>query len=302
VSTLALAYHPPYDWEAMLGFLGPRALRGVEWIHDGIYARTVRIGRRQGFIEVAPMPRRAALGVRLSPTLEPVTVTARELLVPRLRRLFDLDAQPASIRACLERDPCLRMHVRARPGLRVPGAFDGFETSVRGILGQQVSVAAATTLAGRLVTAFGQPCVTPWPELSRVSFTAERLASAPARALIRLGILSARASTVRTLARAVERQEIRLDSFGEPVAEGHVDPDSNPTIARLLELPGIGPWTAHYIAMRALRLSDAFPESDLGLRKALGGLAVRDIRVLAESWRPVRAYAAMHLWTSLGSP
>jgi AraC family transcriptional regulator of adaptative response / DNA-3-methyladenine glycosylase II len=176
--------------------------------------------------------------------------------------------------------------VLSNPGLRVPGGFHGFELAVRAVLGQQVSVRAATTLAGRFAEAFGEPIETPFPALTRLSPSPTRVADARLDELTGLGLVAARAGCVRALARAVCDKAVSLEAGPDPVA----------CMERLMALPGIGSWTAHYIAMRGLRWPDAFPHSDLGLRKALGGRSPREVLELAEGWRPWRAYAAMHLW------
>jgi AraC family transcriptional regulator of adaptative response / DNA-3-methyladenine glycosylase II len=181
--------------------------------------------------------------------------------------------------------------VRNKPGLRVAGAFDGFELAVRAILGQQVSVRAATTLARRFAEAFGQPTVSPFPALTRFSPLPARVAEARLEELTGIGLVAARAECVRTLARAVCDKKVSLEAEQDPEA----------MIDRLTALPGIGPWTAHYIAMRGLRWPDAFPHSDLGLRKALEGRSASEVLALAEAWRPWRAYAAMHLWNGLAA-
>jgi AraC family transcriptional regulator of adaptative response / DNA-3-methyladenine glycosylase II len=199
--------------------------------------------------------------------------------------LFDLDAEPEAIARVFSRDPRLAPSVRARPGLRVPGAIDGFELAVRAVLGQQVSVRAATTLAGRLTAAFGEPAP-PDPHdggrLDRLPVTADRLAAVSPDDVAAVGMPLSRARTVVELARAAAGGTLDL----RPGA----DPDA--TITRLIELPGIGPWTAQYIAMRALHWPDAFPATDLVIRRVLGNDAAR----ASERWRPWRAYAAMHLW------
>jgi len=277
---LALAYRPPLDWDALLGFLAARALPGVEAVQDGRYLRTVRIGAQRGWVAVGPARGRHALEAEVSLSLTGVLLP----LVTRLRRLFDLDAHPRDIAAHLARDGRLRRHVRAHPGLRVPGAFDGFEAALRAVLGQQVSVAAATTLAGRVVAALGDAVVTPHAALTRLAPPPERVAGASAAELARLGILPARAHTLRGLARALVRGELSLQPG-----------DGERALPALEALPGIGPWTAHYLAMRALGWPDAFPDTDLGVRKALG-VSGRAARVAAEPWRPWRAYAVMHLW------
>jgi AraC family transcriptional regulator of adaptative response / DNA-3-methyladenine glycosylase II len=256
-----LDFRTPYEWPSMLDFLRVRAIPGVEHVTDR-YARTVELEGKRGWIVVTPGER----SVRLD-----VSDSLRNLLMPiamRVRRLFDLDAHPADIDRCLS--GTLKSLVRARPGMRVPGVFDPFEASARAVLGQQVSVAAATTLAGRVAAKLGQPIETPFPELSRTWPRPERVRLAD---LSGLGILPARVKTLKALA-----------SFD------FTTPDF---IERLLELPGIGPWTAQYIAMRALGWPDAFPDGDWALKK-MGVTAEK-----AEAWRPWRAYAVMHMWRSL---
>jgi AraC family transcriptional regulator of adaptative response / DNA-3-methyladenine glycosylase II len=206
-------------------------------------------------------------------------------LIARVRRLFDLDAEPEAITGVLARDKRLAPSIRARPGLRVPGAIDGFELAVRAVLGQQVSVRAATTLAGRLTAAFGEPAPPDSHDgsrLDRLPVTADRLAAVSPDDVAAVGMPLSRARTVVELARAAAGGTLDL----RPGA----DPDA--TITRLIELPGIGPWTAQYIAMRALHWPDAFPATDLVIRRVLGNDAAR----ASERWRPWRAYAAMHLW------
>jgi AraC family transcriptional regulator of adaptative response / DNA-3-methyladenine glycosylase II len=280
---VTLAYRAPYDWPAMLGHLARRAIPGVERVQEDAYLRTVAVGAHRGWLAVAPDPARAALRVTVATSLAPALMS----VVARLRRLFDLDAQPAAIAAHLGRDPRLAAHVRARPGLRVAGAFDPFEAAARAVLGQQVSVAAARTIAGRLAARLGEPIATSQGGLDRVFPGSERIAAGNAGELARLGIPARRAATLRALARAVARGTLALDAAVEP--------------ARLMEqltaLPGVGPWTAHYLAMRGLGWPDAFPEDDLVLRKALGGVSGREARAAAEAWRPWRAYGATHLWT-----
>jgi AraC family transcriptional regulator of adaptative response / DNA-3-methyladenine glycosylase II len=282
---ITLAYREPFDWKGLLGFLGPRATLGVEVVAADAYTRTARIGSHVGWVRVSPIPGRAALRADVSVSLAPVLMP----LVARLRQLFDLDARPDTVAAHLRRDVLLRRLVTKRPGLRVPGAFDGFEIAVRAILGQQVSVAAATTFAGRLATAFGEPVTTNEPVLRALFPTAARLARASVTELASIGLTKSRAHSLGALARAVDSGEVRLDARGDPAVASEA----------LLKVPGIGPWTASYVAMRALGAPDSFPEGDLALRRALGDLSARDALTRAESWRPWRAYAALHLWTSL---
>jgi AraC family transcriptional regulator of adaptative response / DNA-3-methyladenine glycosylase II len=292
--SLTLDYRPPYAFERILEFIALRAIPGVELVRSDQargdeYLRTLRIGEHRGFVVIRPHPRRSlgrnALQADVSMSLAPALMA----LVPRLRRAFDLDAHPAAIDAQLSRDSRLARSVCAVPGMRVPGAFDGFETLVRAVLGQQVSVAAATTLAGRLAVTLGTPIDTPHEGLSRLSPTAEDVRDAPLSQLQALGILQARAVTLQRCADAVTRAGLHLEAGADVEA----------TLAQLLALPGIGPWTAHYVAMRALSWPDAFPDSDLVLRKAMGGLSPRALKEAAEAWRPFRAYAVLHLWNSM---
>jgi AraC family transcriptional regulator of adaptative response / DNA-3-methyladenine glycosylase II len=282
-----LPFRPPLDLDALLGFLAPRAMRGVELVEPGCYARTLELEGRRGWLRVSRSPRANALRAQLSAGLAPVLLP----VAARLRALFDLAADPARIDVQLGDDPLLRPHVAAHPGLRVPGAFDGFELLARTILGQQVSVAAATTFAARLAERFGEPLATPFAELTRATPSAERIAAARLDALASIGLTRARAECLRAAARAC--------------ADGALDlaPGADPEAVRgaLLALPGIGPWTADYVLMRAVAWPDAFPHGDLGLRRAARSDDARALLARAEAWRPWRAYGALHLWTSLAS-
>jgi len=279
---LTLSYRPPFEWDRLLRFLEARACPGVEYVADSWYRRTVTLGAAVGWLQVRPVAGRNLLEVELSATLVPVLPA----LLARLRGLLDLDARPDVIASHLQDDPRIGPSVRRYPGLRVPGAFDGFELAVRAILGQQVSVRAATTLAGRLATNFGQPCETPFAEVNRLSASAKRIAEARRDDITALGIIGSRAEAILSLARALTTGALSL----EP------GPDPEASVRRLCELPGIGEWTAHYIAMRAMRWPDAFPHSDLGLRQSAGESSPRRLLEMAHAWRPWRAYAAMHLW------
>jgi AraC family transcriptional regulator of adaptative response / DNA-3-methyladenine glycosylase II len=282
--TLRLDHRPPLDWQALLAWMRARAIPGVEVVEGDTYMRTVRIGSHAGWLAVRPAPGdrprlRAEISASLSGVLMPILAA--------LRRAFDLDARPHAIAQHLAADPRLRASVRSRPGLRVPGAFDGFETTVRALLGQQVSVVAATTLAGRLAAKLGQPIDTPHPGLWLTSPTPDALAAAGGAAISTIGLPLARGGSLATLARAVSDGDVSLHR-GAPIET---------TLAGLRALPGIGEWTAQYVAMRVLGWPDAFPAGDLVLRRALGGVSARDVERIAEAWRPWRAYAAMHLWT-----
>jgi AraC family transcriptional regulator of adaptative response / DNA-3-methyladenine glycosylase II len=283
-STLQLAYRSPYDWNGLLAFLAARALTGVEHVTGSSYARTVQLGRSKGWIRVRRAKKTHAIVVEFTHSLTPVLPA----LLGRVRALFDVNARPDLIAKHLRRDARLRAAVKANPGLRVPGAFNGFELGLRAILGQQVSVRAATTIAGRFVAAFGEPIVTPFPELNRLTPTPARVAAASVDAIARHGIVAARTRSIIALAKAQESGALCLDGGA------HHNPDDS--IARLAELPGIGPWTAHYIAMRALHWPDAFPKEDIALRNKLGGLTAKEAEALSQSWRPWRSYAVMHVW------
>jgi len=297
VITLKLAYRPPLDWPRLVAYLVGRGAAGVECATDHRYLRTASIDAggktHRGWFAAERLPQQNALRLDVSSTLMPALAP----LLARVRRLFDLDANPRIIEEQLARDPRLRPIVQRQAGLRVPGAFDGFELALRAVLGQQVSVKAASTLFGRCAAAFGEPVAlqskgtpyTPHEQLKFFAPTAERIAAADLRELIALGLTTKRAETVLGLARAVADGAIKL--------EPGVDVDA--TMQDLQALPGIGAWTAHYIAMRALGYPDAFPHADLGLMKALGLSKAGDMLAAAEPWRPWRAYAAQHLWASL---
>ncbi len=282
--TLRLDYRPPYEWTHLLAFLRMRAIPGVEVVGADVYRRTVRIGAHTGTIEVRQVADRPSLALAVSPALSPVLMP----LVARVRRMFDVDARPDVIAAVLGRDPLLARFVAQRPGLRLPGAIDPFEASIRALLGQQVSVAAATTLAGRFAAAFGLRHAA-GEGLAVVFPTAIEVATATPAAIAAIGLPAARAAAIHGFASALATNRLSLDGELEPF------------VARAVALPGVGPWTAHYLAMRALHLPDAFPAADLGIKKALAGTP-RECEARAEAWRPFRSYAVIHLWTSLGDP
>ncbi len=283
---LRLDYRAPYDFDQVLGFLAARAIPGVERVEAGTYKRVVYLGGVVGTIEVRRDARRDALVLCIAASLAPVVMP----LVARVRRLFDLDARPDVINDVLGRDAVLAHHVARRPGLRVPGAIDGFEAAIRALLGQQVSVAAATTLAGRFAVAFGAPYSSEGGDgLTHRFPTAREVVRAGVDRIAKIGLPGARAAAVHAMASAVDAKQLELDGR-----------DLDRFVAAAIALPGIGPWTAHYLGMRALHLPDAFPAADLGIRKALAGASPRDAEARAEAWRPFRSYAVMHLWTSLG--
>jgi AraC family transcriptional regulator of adaptative response / DNA-3-methyladenine glycosylase II len=284
---LRLGYRPPYDFDALLAFLQTRALPGVERVDAHAYLRVFGNTETAGWLRLSAWP-----GGEHALKLELHGAAPAQLLplVTRLRRMFDLDADPRVIAATLGTTAVLKPMLRKRPGLRLPGGWDGFEIAVRAVLGQQVSVAAARTLATRIVQRHGTALSTPLPEGLQCLFpTPAQLADADLR---ELGITTARAATIRGIAQAL------LDGRVDFRAEQPLDE----FVSSWVTLPGIGDWTAQYIAMRALSHPDAFPAADLILRRAAapGGpeLTTKALTTLAESWRPWRAYAVMHLWRS----
>jgi len=277
-----LSYRPPYDWDQVIGFLAARATPGVELVEDNRYLRTIAIGGTTGTIAIRPAEQGAAL------MLDVQFGEPRALLtiVERVRRMFDLGADPSAIAGELSGDPLLRRAAAAHAGIRTPGAWDAFEVTVRAILGQQISVKAATTIAGRIAARWGTPirpadqqASGPAAMLTHLFPTPDQFADAP---LEQAGIISSRASTLRSLARAVR--------------DGVVVFDGVSTLDALTAIPGIGDWTAQYVAMRALNEPDAFPSGDLVLRKMAGDCSARELERRSEAWRPWRAYAVMLLW------
>ena len=275
-----LRFRPPYDWHGMLAFLGPRATPGVEVVELGSYRRSISLDGDQGYFEVSLDEGNNTLVVRVQ------FGNPRSLffIVERIRAMFDLNADWAAIVQGLETDPALAALVDAHPGLRVPGCWTGFELATRAILGQQVSVKSATTLAGRIVRTFGQPSYRA-NGLTHLFPTPQVLAKAK---LVSIGLPRARAETIQALARAVCNGQISFDGIA----------DSEAFLTRLCEIPGIGEWTAQYVAMRALGEPDAFPCGDLGLLHALKLEGSRELKRRAETWRPWRAYATMYLWNT----
>ena len=275
-----LHFRPPYHWEGMLTFLAARATPGVEVVEAGSYRRSISLNGSDGYFEISFNEGRDSLMARIE-FGDPHSLF---FIIERIRKMFDLGADWAGIVQSLRSDPVLASSVEADPGLRVPGSWNGFELAVRAILGQQITVKGATALAGRMVSSFGKPfCGV--SGLTHLFPPPEVLADAK---LGDIGLTGARAETIRSLARAVCGGEINF--------EGVVDSDA--FLNRLCEVPGIGKWTAQYVAMRALGEPDAFPSSDLGLLRAMALGTSRDLEQRAETWRPWRAYAAMYLWRS----
>lgn len=281
---LRLEYQPPYDWAAMLGFLAARAVVGMETVAEGVYSRSFSLHGVLGSVSIWPGADDA-----LEVELDFADPAALPEIVVRLRRMFDLDADLAPLQLHLAKDPLLARLIAERPGLRIPGAWDGLELAFRAVLGQQITVVAAIRLAGKLVAQYGAPLHSAIPGLTHVFPQADILAAAD---LAALGMPKSRGRTLSGVAQAL----LEDPSLFEPNREGGV--------VRLLALHGIGDWTAQYIALRQLRDMDGFPTGDVGLLRALEVLegqrpTARELAVRAEAWRPYRGYAAQLLWTSL---
>ncbi len=282
---LLLRYRPPYDWDAMLAFLRLRAIPGIEQVTDDAYARTICLDGAQGTVTVRP-----GAGDALQATVRFPRLQALPSIIARLRRVFDLASDPAAIAAQFADDPVMPALMQARPGLRVPGAWDGFELAMRAVLGQQITVAAAIRLAGKLVAAHGAPMAQPEGPLTHVFPLPQAVAAAE---LAPLGMPRSRAATLSAVAAAAVADRHLFDAAG-----GLED-----AVRRLRTIRGVGEWTAQYIALRQLREPDAFPHADIGLIRALEKLESRaytpaQLLARSESWRPWRAYAAQHLWTA----
>jgi len=263
----------------MLRYLGPRCTPGVEVVSGSSYTRTLRVESGWGWFAVSRLE--MVLSASLSRNATQPSVIAK------IRRLLGVDTDVSRINKAFSADPLLGPLVYQRPGLRVAGAIDRFELALRAVLGQQVSVAAASTFSGRLAAMLGEPVADAPAGLTRLSVTAHQIAVSRPSKIARIGLTRARAETVVALAKTVMGGLL------------HDDADPEAQIAELKKIKGIGDWTASYIAMRALGWPDAFPHGDLGLRKAAGGLTAKALLAVAERWRPYRAYAAMHLWASL---
>ena len=284
VLTLRLPYRPPLDWQALAGWLRTRALPGVAEVNGRVYRRTLRLPRGAGVVALEPADTHIQCTLRLE-SMADLTSAVRQC-----RRLLDLDADPLSVVEVLSKDRRLSSIVKKRPGLRAPGAVDGTELAIQAVLGQQVSLAAARTLASRLVTAHGDVIKIADPTLTHLFPHAASIADAD---LARLGVPATRRATLRAVARAVAGGTLALD----PGA------DRTETYHQLLQLPGIGEWTAGYIVMRALGDPDTFLPSDLGIKKAVARLGIgsnaRAISDHAAAWRPWRSYATHQLWATL---
>jgi AraC family transcriptional regulator of adaptative response / DNA-3-methyladenine glycosylase II len=272
-----LRYRAPFDWDALVEFLAARAIPSVEHAADGIYRRSIWVADAPGIIELADGAGEVLLEIDHP---RPESLLA---IVSRVRRLCDLDADPAAIASSFSADARLAPLVETRPGLRVPGAFDSFELGIRAILGQQISVAGASTLAGRLVARFGRRLNTGRIGVTHLFPRAKDLARAD---LASIGLPQKRAQTLAAFSEAVAQGQLIIDGSAAP----------EEIREQLLKIAGIGEWTAEYIAMRALNDPDAFPAADLVLLRAAGVASAREMRRIAERWRPWRAYAALHIW------
>ncbi|MDB5452070.1 MAG: transcriptional regulator, AraC family [Caulobacteraceae bacterium] len=286
--TVRLPYRAPYDWDAMIGFLAARAIPGVEVVTPKRYARTLAVDGARGVVIVTP-----GAGDFLVAEIRFPKVQALPAVIARIRRVFDLTADPALIGDHLSQDPALAPLVAARPGLRAPGAWDGFELAVRAILGQQITVVAARNLAAKLVAAYGEPIDDPAAAALGLTRVFPQPANLVGQDIAALGMPRSRGAALEALARTVAADP----TIFTPRA------DLESAIAALSALPGVGEWTAQYIALRELREPDAFPSADIGLMRALTDDAGRrptpaELLARSQAWRPWRAYAAQHLWAA----
>jgi AraC family transcriptional regulator of adaptative response / DNA-3-methyladenine glycosylase II len=277
-----LRFRPPYDWKGIMSFLAVRAIPGVEIVDNDRYRRSISLEGHHGYFEVSFDEANHALIAEV----EFGDPRCLFFITERIRAMFDLNADWAAIARSLRTDPALRRRIQSRPGLRVPGCWNGFELAIRAILGQQVSVKGASTLAGRIARGFGQG----FPAADGITHIFPSPMVLSDADLGGIGLPKARAATIRALARAVCDGRINFEAVA----------DSADFLNRFQEIPGIGSWTAEYVAMRGLGEPDAFPAGDLGLMRALNLGSAREVEVRAESWRPWRAYAAMHLWSIAG--
>jgi len=283
--TLELKYRPPYQWEALLAFLEPRAIPGVERIRDGAYSRTMGISaagkRYTGSLRVTHRPERNALAVDLSQSLLPVLPQ----VLSRVKYFFDLYCEPETVREALSGME-VPFPVPFRPGLRLPGCFDPLELGVWAILRQRATMEEATALTGRLAKALGTPVEPDLEGLDRLFPTAGELFNLSEERLASLGVLPDHARTIRGLAQAIQEKRVDFDFPIDPEGESKA----------LLALPGMGPWAAQYISMRTMGWTDAFPAADEDIQRALAPRSPAEIGALSKSWSPWRAYAAIHLW------
>ena len=293
--TLRLAYRPPLAWDTMLRYLAARAVPGIEAVDNHCYVRSVQwqgLAGPCGWLRVSHLPRNNLLLLEVAPGLAGVLMP----LLAQVRCQFDLDANPTLIAEHLQQDPLLAPHSLITPGLRVPGSFDVFELALRAVLGQQVSVAGATTLSGRLVAQFGAPARTPFSQITHHTPQAQTLAHASIESIAHIGLPRSRAETITALARFATEGHLTMAPGGT----------LEQAVSALRSVRGIGEWTAQYIALRALRFPNAFPAGDLGLQQAASAgapgmqrLTEKQLLTRSKYWAPWRGYAAMLLWHSL---
>ncbi|MDO8179593.1 MAG: AlkA N-terminal domain-containing protein [Undibacterium sp.] len=290
---LRLAYRPPYAWDALLAYLGGRAMPGLEAVIDrNAYARSVQMDGKTGWIKLTHLPERGQLALQVAPSLSTVLMP----LLAKVRTQFDLEANPTVIQSHLQADALLAQQMVLTPGLRVPGAFDIFELAIRAVLGQQVSVAGATTVSGRLVRAFGDAITTPFAGVTHHFPAPALLAQLPVEEIATIGVPKSRAATIQNLARFALAGGLQRK----------IGASADAVVADLKTVGGIGEWTAQYIALRALRFPDAFPAGDLGLQKAAAiapesRITEKQLLQRAQAWSPWRSYAALLLWQSLSN-
>ncbi|BFT74546.1 AlkA N-terminal domain-containing protein [Paenibacillus sp. P36] len=290
--TLSLSYRPPYLWDEMLNFLAGRAIAGIEVVKNGEYMRTVQmvnVDRKpvHGWVRVGHDPKKYALSVTVSATLLPVLPQ----VLARIRHLFDLYCDPGAVYETLQGMNDIRPGLCVL-GARVPGCFNAFEIAVRAVLGQQITVKAASTLATRIVQTYGVPIQTSIEGLTHIFPLPENILSLDGAIEDRFGVLgvtSARSNTIYELAQAFVQRQIDFDLPTQPEEE----------MKKLMAIRGIGSWTAQYIAMRAMEWPDAFLETDAGVKKALQPYTSKELLKMAEAWRPWRSYATINLWNSL---
>lgn len=275
---MRLAYRGPYDWDYVNRFLARRALRGVECVESDCYSRTVATASGHAIVRIKP----AAHGAALDFSIQGAAPSDRPSLSAAARRMFDVDADPDAIATVLGADPLLRSRVARQPGLRIPGTWDLFESGVRAIVGQAITVEAGRTLVGRLVERAGRRIGS--DGLTHLFPTPEALM---ATELQSAGLSRVRAEALRAFAGMVRQGALQQSAAEE-------------LLAALQALPGVGPWTAGYIVWRGLGWRDGFPSGDLILKRAAGAvgkpLSARELDARAEAWRPFRGYAVLHLW------
>ena len=295
--TVSIGYRPPYQWEMILGFLSMRAIPGVESVADGEYRRTVSIMDREwkkvrGFICVRNRPEKNRIELVLDETL----ISVLPQVMAQVKKLFDLYCDPEALDETLE-DMNEIMPGLWVSGTRIPGCFEPFEMAVRAVLGQQITVKAASTLAGRIAKTYGTPIETGIEGLTHTFPSAEDIVALSGNMeeghsieehLGVLGVIASRSRCILGLAQAMTEGKLTLDSCAEPETE----------MKKLLEMKGIGKWTAKYIAMRTMGWPDAFLESDVGIKKALPGYSEKELLEMSERWSPWRSYATVSLWNS----